>query len=164
MLTTNLLAALLPLALAAPAPDEKKVVLPASPPPRVGCVAALDPAAGEITLHEVSQQVVPELRTELRTINGKKVEVQVTVYQAVLVQQQRKLSLKEGKAFDTSGTSLEPEEVWKRLKIGTAVLISADGNKVDPAYLGIIAKEAVILAIPAGTDAAVPQPAKISPP
>jgi hypothetical protein len=164
MISSSILAALLPLTLAAPAPEEKPATLPTTPPPRITNVATLDPQAGEIVLHEVTQQAVPELRKQIRTVNGKAVEVEYTVYVPVLVQQQRKFSLKEGKALDTTGAPLEAAEVWKRLKVGAAVLVSGDGNKVDPAYLGIVAKDAVILAFPPGPDAPIPQPAKIPPP
>jgi hypothetical protein len=163
MISTSLLAVVLPLALAAPGPDEKKAALPTTPPPRIASVSELKPEEGEITLHEVTQQMVPELRKEQRTVNGKTVEVTVTHYRAVVVQQQRKCYLKEGKAYDTAGAPLEAAEVWKRLKVGAPVLVSADGNKVDPAYLGVVAKEAVILAFPDGLDTPVPLPAKPPP-
>jgi hypothetical protein len=164
MASTSFLAVVLPLALAAPGPDEKKTALPTTPPPRIACVSALKPEEDEITLHEVTVQMVPELRKELRTVNGKTVEVAATYYKAVVVQQQRKCYLKEGKAYDTAGATLEAAEVWKRLKVGSPVLVSGDGNKVDPAYLGVVAKEAVILTFPDGLDTPVTLPAKIPPP
>jgi hypothetical protein len=163
MTSTTFLAVVLPLALAAPGPEEKKAAFPTTPPPRIACVGALKPEEGEITLHEVTVQMVPELRKELRTVNGKTVEVAATFYRAVVVQQQRKCYLKEGKAYDTAGAPLEAAEVWKRLKVGSPVLVSGDGNKVDPVYLGVVAKEAVILAFPDGLDTVTPPPAKLPP-
>jgi hypothetical protein len=163
MTLTTVFVAVLPFALAAPAPEEKKAALPQTVPPRIANVAALDPAEGEIILHEVTQRVVPEVRKQIRTVNGKAVEIEMTVYVPVLEQRQRKLSLKEGKVFDTAGALMEAAEVWKRLKVGAAVLVSGDGKMVDPAYLGIVTKETVILAFPTGPDTIIPEPARPAP-
>lgn len=56
--------------------------------------------------------------------------------------------LKEGEVYDAEGNRLEVQEARKRLAAGSLVLVSASGKKVDPAYLRIIDKAALILVPP----------------
>jgi hypothetical protein len=57
-------------------------------------------------------------------------------------------SLREGKVFDVDGQQLGAEAAKKRLVPGGTVLVSTSGKRVDPAYLRIIEKAAVILVHP----------------
>jgi hypothetical protein len=59
-------------------------------------------------------------------------------------------SLSDGKVFDIEGHQLDAEAVKQRLRPGGTVLVSTSGKKVDPAYLRIIEKTAVILVHPPG--------------
>jgi hypothetical protein len=52
---------------------------------------------------------------------------------------------KEIDAFDPKGKKLTADEVAKRLKPGSVVLISVDEKPVDPAYLAIVKDDTVIL-------------------
>jgi hypothetical protein len=54
-------------------------------------------------------------------------------------------SIREGKVFDVEGHQLDAEAVKKRLVPGDTVLVSTSGKRVDPAYLRIIEKTAVVL-------------------
>jgi hypothetical protein len=50
--------------------------------------------------------------------------------------------------FDGEGTRLESESVWKEIKPGSNVLLSADGKPVSPVYLKLLKKDIYILVVP----------------
>jgi hypothetical protein len=57
-------------------------------------------------------------------------------------------SLKEGEVFDAEGNRLDAEAAKTRLVVGATVLVSTSEKKVDPAYLRIVEKKALILVHP----------------
>ena len=57
-----------------------------------------------------------------------------------------KPAFKEIDAFDPKGKKLTADEVVKRIKPGSVVLVSVDEKPVDPAYLSIVKDDTVILA------------------
>jgi uncharacterized protein (TIGR03067 family) len=54
-------------------------------------------------------------------------------------------TLTETKIYDASGKKITAEQCRKRVKLGTVVLVSADKNMPDPAYLKVVRDDAVIL-------------------
>ena len=46
---------------------------------------------------------------------------------------------------DASGKKLSADDFATRVTIGTVVLVAADGNKVDPAYLSVMKSDTVVL-------------------
>jgi hypothetical protein len=58
-------------------------------------------------------------------------------------------SLKEGEILDGEGKKLDIQTAKKRIAVGDTVLVADAGRKIDPAYLRVIKKEAVILVHPA---------------
>lgn len=70
-------------------------------------------------------------------------------------------SAKDMKVLDSTGKELKKEEGWKMLKPGMVVLTTTDANGVDPAYLKLLTKDALILVLPASKlvgGAAAPAP------
>jgi hypothetical protein len=57
---------------------------------------------------------------------------------------------------DASGKKLSAADFTKRVTIGTVVVVAADGNKVDPAYLTVMKDDTVILGGVAATTGASP--------
>ena len=57
-----------------------------------------------------------------------------------------KPAFKDIDASDPKGKKLTADEVAKRLKPGTVVLVSVDEKPVDPVYLSIVKDDTVILA------------------
>jgi hypothetical protein len=47
--------------------------------------------------------------------------------------------------YDAAGKKLDSDEFRKRVKAGSVVLAASDENKVDPAYLGVLKQDAVVL-------------------
>src|SRR5262249_4065158 len=150
MIPSGVLAAVCLSIAAAPAPADVQPKLPGSPPPYIVAAAEGNKDAGEIIYHEVV--LVPVLREEIVLKNGK--QEKVTTYATVPTARHVKFSIKSGSVFDVKGNKLEDEAVWKRVAVGSAVLIAVDGKKVDPAYLQIVKDDPLIL---------VPPPPKLQP-
>jgi hypothetical protein len=142
---------------------QEKPKTPTGLPPTFATVIALDKPQAVLDLAEVTVSMVPEERVKLVTKDGKAVEVRYTVYRPVAEQHIRKLELKSAEVFDARGKKLGSEEVWKRLAVGATVLVSTDGRAVDPAYLGVLAQDALVFVSPqyaAHTGGSAPPPPK----
>jgi len=53
--------------------------------------------------------------------------------------------IKDIEAYDPKGKRLSAEDLLKRVKAGTMVLVAADEKHVDPAFLSILKDDAVVL-------------------
>lgn len=100
----------------------EKIVLPAGEPPQFFIVTAVNKEG---------------LVVQRRYPPTKEVDAPAVI--------EYKAALKAIKARTTKGALLTPEEVAKQLTPGRVVLVSADENTVDPAFLAIIKEDAVIL-------------------
>jgi hypothetical protein len=119
--------------------DERRV--PSRPQPEFAFVGAVDQAAGEVTIIQVRAVTItvpvpgPKgdvrnvLRTELRTI-------------------EKKVKLDKASVSDAGGNKLAGKALWARLKKGDKVLLSTDGQAVDPAYLRTLQPSTLILVVP----------------
>jgi len=122
--------------------------LPKGPPPQMAVVHALDLEKGQIELTEVLARLVPVTRTKRVLKDGKNEDVTYTSYQQVWESRVKPFDLAKSEAFDADGNKLERAELTKRLRLGVAVVIAADGREVDPIYRRALAKDAVILVSP----------------
>jgi hypothetical protein len=143
-------------ALAVPAGDEKTPD-PTGAPPTIQFVSAVDAAQATITVLRAEPVKVAVQITEIVNVGGQQVPVTKTVTR----DEQRivyvTLSLKNAQVQTASGLRLETADAFKRLKPGMAVVVSADGKAVSPAYLGIVQPETIVL-IPPAAPAAPPMP------
>jgi hypothetical protein len=55
------------------------------------------------------------------------------------------VSLESATFTDAGGTKIDSADLAKRLEVGTAVVVSADGKEIDPAYLKALAKDTVVI-------------------
>jgi hypothetical protein len=148
MVRTKLLVVLSLVIAATMATAQEKPKTPTGLPPTFATVVVLDKPQAVIDLAEVTVRMVPEERVKLVTKDGKAEEVKYTVLRPVAEQHIRRLELKSAEVFDARGKKLGSEEVWKRLAVGATVLVSADGQSVDPAYLGVLAQDALVFVSP----------------
>jgi hypothetical protein len=141
-MSPTLLAAVLASAVAAPAPAEE-IKPPAGPPP-AQVVASMD-KDGNI---EVVQTVV-EYRTEVRTVTkvvmGRKLAENYTVTVPVTRQTRQQFVAKDAKVYTAGGKEVDAKDVPEKLKKPTIVLLSANGQKVDPFYLKIIKEDTLVI-------------------
>jgi hypothetical protein len=140
-LVSTLIAAAL---LAAPAPGNKPG-FPDGPTPTIATVAAIDKDGGTCTLRTTLVTQVTENRAVVEVVNGVAVKKIVTVTRLVTEAKEEKVSIKDTPIADAEGNKVAEDDAWKRLTPGTTVVISADGNKVDPAYLAAFKKETLVL-------------------
>jgi len=105
---------------------------PTTAPPRFVVVSGVDPEDGTVAYLETRSLVV-ETQREPRVI------VDVTT---------RQLSLKDARTWTADGKELPPAEALNRLKPGLTVLLSAHGQKPDPAFLRVLKEGTLILVEP----------------
>jgi hypothetical protein len=123
-------------------------------PPKV-MVAQVDDNGRPFLLVEVVEMVARQVKVPVQVNN---VTEERTVTQYVPVQRRVRVHLDKGKArfFDATGKALGPKELAKRLKGETPVLVSTDGNVVDPFYLRLARPETVVVVSPEFAQATVP--------
>jgi hypothetical protein len=139
-LPTVLAAALL----AAPAPEEKPTP-PTGPTPTLATVAEVDQTAGTCLLRTTRVNQVTANRIVTENVNGMIVKKVVPETRLVTEVADDKVSVKDSTITDAAGNKIAEEDAWKRLTPGTTVVVSADGNKVDPAYLAPFKKETLVI-------------------
>jgi hypothetical protein len=113
---------------------------------------------GNILIRQQVMEFVPVLEEAVVEENGQKKKVAVTTYRQVARVIESKLEGKSTQFFGTDGKEVDAKEAAKTLEKETAVLLSADGSKVDPFYLRFIKDGTLILAAPRKTTAPVPVP------
>jgi hypothetical protein len=128
--------------------------LPKGPPP-LTALAVIEPK-GRLTLR------VPVACYEPQTVripsgHGSGQAVAVTSYMPAVKEQVQVHDLKEVKAYDADGKRLIAGALAAKLRKECPVLVSANGEKVDPFYLQLVKEGTVILVVP-------PSPAPVVPP
>jgi hypothetical protein len=97
----------------------------------------------------VVREQVTEYRTETRVVEqvvcGVKVNRAVTVTVPVTTAVQRKYSAKAFEVYDASGKKVAGKKLSEALKKEKAVLVSVDGQKVDPFYLQLVKKDTLVV-------------------
>jgi hypothetical protein len=145
-------------AVAAPAPAEEAIKPPQGLPP-TQVIASVN-KDGEFEI--VQTVLVPETRSEERTVNMNGVPVkqvvQVTVFKTEQVS--RRLKGEGVKVYTAGGKEVDAKDVPAKLKSPTIVLLAADGKKVDPFYLKLIKPEALVIVAPVPSPTVVPAPEK----
>jgi hypothetical protein len=145
---------LLPLALlaavpAAPAPKGGEA--PKGPPPEIRIVKMNDKGdlVSEITVMTSRVEIVERTVEEL--VNGMKVQRKVAQAVPVMVHERRQVVYpsKGVKAFTADGKAVALRDLAKRLAGPTPVVVSADDRPVDPAYLRLFNKDALVFVLPA---------------
>jgi hypothetical protein len=137
-----LLAAVLSAAVAAPAPAEE-VKPPAGPPPAQ--VVASMGKDGVIEVIQTVMELVPETRTMTKVVMGKMITETYTVTVPVTRQTRQQFAAKDAKVYTAGGKEVDAKDVPEKLKKPTIVLLSANGQKVDPFYLKIIKEDTLVI-------------------
>jgi hypothetical protein len=132
--------------LAAPAPETP---LPTGPAPQLAVVRLnSDGNLVQRVTVEVAKEVLREIK---KTIDGREVVVQ---QKFIIIEQTFVDEARAGKglaAFDATGKQVPADRLPGLLAKDTLVLISADGNKLDPAYLRVIKDGTLVLVLPRQT-------------
>jgi hypothetical protein len=139
----------------APAPADVPSVLPKGTPPQFVFVSGIDKDKGTLKIQStVSVPVTKEVTIE-SVINGMKVKqtVNVTVYEVST--KEESFPLASFRVLDSQGKEIDADVAWKKLADGKLMIRQPGPEPLDPSYLKLLAKDALILA---------PKPAKDAPP
>jgi hypothetical protein len=117
---------------------------PPGPPPTMIVVGSVDPM-GTLTATQRVTRIVPVTVEKEVVQAGVAMKVTVTEYQKVEETVTTKVALKDYTIHDAKGEKVKPDAALKRLTSGSVILVSANGQKVDPAYLRIIKDDTLIL-------------------
>jgi hypothetical protein len=161
-MSPTLFAVVLATTVTAPAPVEEDVKPPKGPQPlQVLAHVAED---GNIEITQVLTVYRAETRTRVVNVNGTPVSQQYTVTVPQAVPVTRRLLAKSVQVSTAGGKAVDPKDVPAKLKKPTPVLLSADGNKIDPFYLKIVKEGTLVLVMPGFTVGEVRPPSLPQPP
>ena len=146
-MTRQLFSAALLLVLGGAAWAEDKPKLPKGPPP-FQALARATLNKGVIEFRLTVPYLVQVFQETKTVVEGKEVIKTTVVAKLVTREDARQVKEKELQAFDATGKKVSAKALLKRLKKPGAVLVSADGAKVDPFYLEIIKKDTLVLILP----------------
>ena len=130
---------------------------PAAPahilPPRFAMVGAIDKDKNALELCEVHMSFVPVevekivVRDVVRNgkIEKEEVRLKVMEFRSVFETKMTRVALDSSQMYDAAGQKLTGKEVIDRLRVGSAVLIAADGNRVDAVFTNLLTKDAIII-------------------
>jgi hypothetical protein len=155
------------LTVAAPAPAEEETQPPKGPPP-LAVLARMD-KDGNFEITRPTTVYRQETRTHVVTVNGQAVEQTHTVAVPTTVNQTVLYAAKSVKVYGIDGKEVEQDRVADVLRQRTVILLSANGQSVDPFYLKVVRPGTLILVGPATGDGApavgaVPAPVPPAPP
>jgi hypothetical protein len=129
----------------APLPNIDEKVTVSTPSPKIVVVDKVDKEKQLLTIQEVRLVPVLEERAVQENVGGQVVVRKQVVTRYQMVTQNVQYSLKDGKVRDTTGKLVPAENVLERIKAGSALLLVLGADRVDPAYLKIVSKDALIL-------------------
>ncbi len=131
---------------------------PLGPPPVFKVVNSFDKTKGQIIFLETLTRQVPVTVERIVIVDGVQQKVTETRYVTELMQQLAVHDATQGRAITPDGKQLPIDEMWKRLKVNTVVLVSGHGNTPNQVFLRALSAETLIL-IP-GPPAPPPEPKK----
>lgn len=100
---------------------------------------------GRIVSRREVVEAVPVTVTEKVNVNGREEERTITKYVTQVRMVEQAWELKKVKAGTAGGKKLDAEAVEKRLGKAQAIIVSADGKEVDPVYLKLFDKDALVI-------------------
>jgi hypothetical protein len=156
-MSSSLLAAVL--ALAAPLPADEAPKAPQGLPPTQVIARADKDGTIEVLRTGVVYRV--EDRTRAVNVNGRVVQVVEKVSVPMTSEITVKYAAKDARLFTAAGKELDPKELPERLKKKTIVLLSENGQLVDPFYLKVVKEDTLVLVVTAPPP--MPAPGVVTP-
>jgi hypothetical protein len=118
---------------------------PNGPPPSFKIVTSTDSAKGHIVFHEPVYRTVPVQKEIVEIVNGQQVKKTVTEYVTVAETRETKIDATNSRVITPDGKQLPIDEVWKRLKANTVVVVSANSSTPPAPYLRALSAETLII-------------------
>jgi hypothetical protein len=129
-------------------PSQDKPHLPKGPQPRQVLATAGLAEGGVIVFKFSSVDCVVQLEETKVVVGGKEVTRRHMKMVPVTRQGEQRVKSADIQAATAGGKKVDAKELPKLLKKATAVLISADGKKVDPFYLKVLKEDTLVLVLP----------------
>jgi hypothetical protein len=108
-------------------------------------VDSTDKAKGQITFLETVTRAVPERKDVAVNIDGMQVIKIVTSYVFVYEQRTTTIDAAKSRFITPDGKQLPIDEVWKRLKKDTVVVVSGDDTAPAQAYLRALSPDTLVI-------------------
>jgi hypothetical protein len=140
---------------AAPVPERPALEKPQTPPPTMAAAEIGKDGALLIERTAVRSEVA-QVTEEVVLPGGRKEARTRLVPRQVILTTMEKVELKDVQAFGSDGKQIDTAKLAELLKKSTPVLVSTDGQKVDPYYLQLVKEGAVVLVLPAPKAPAAP--------
>ncbi len=118
---------------------------PQGPPPAFKVVASTKPDKGELVFLETVTRMVPVQKQVVVIKNGQQVTETVTEYVSFLEQRHVLIDIGKSRVITPDGKQLPIDEVWKRLKAGTVIVLAADANTPAQIYLRALNAETLVI-------------------
>src|SRR4051812_41673874 len=145
MRATALLVFLFMLTVVSTARAEEKPSLSPGVPPWFATVGKVDLKTKTLVLHIRTVHFVTEEVMKNAVVDGKTTGVQQKVVHPVYETRTREVPLESATFREAGGKGVKATDLAKRLEVGTAVVVSADGQVIDSTYLTALAKDAIII-------------------
>jgi hypothetical protein len=137
------------------------------PAPTFKTVSSTDKEKGHIFIVQTTMRAVPVQKVVEVVKDGIKQLATLTEYVPVYEQITIAIDATKSRVITPDGKQLPIDEVWKRLKAKSVIVVSADGKTPDADYLRVLRPETLIL-IPAQVGPPMPliapKPEPIDPP
>src|SRR5580765_8402219 len=118
---------------------------PKGSPPTFKVVDGTDPKTGKILFKEIRHQVVQVIEKRQVLENGKNVIVDVAVNKFVPVEYTSIIEANKCQIITPDGKQLPIDQVWKRVKAKSVVVVSGTGQTPGEAYLRLLAADTIVI-------------------
>jgi hypothetical protein len=108
-------------------------------------VVNADKAKGTIVFQEIVLRTVIVEREVEEIVNGQAVKRKVQVPETVAVQELVAIKVGAGKVITPDGKQVSNEDLWKRLKKGIVVVVSASSEAPAQMYLRALHAETLVI-------------------
>jgi hypothetical protein len=114
-------------------------------PPAFKMVANVDQKKGQIVILETVYKAVPVTVERVVIVNGQQQRVTETQQQFVAEQRMVVVDMANSRVITPDEKQLQIDDVWKKLKANSVIIMSADGKTPAAAYLRALNPEALVL-------------------
>ena len=118
---------------------------PKGSPPVFKVVDTTEPKSGKILFKEIVHQAVQVFEKRKVLQNGVEVVVDVAVNKFVAVEVMTLIEANKCQIITPDGKQLPIDEVWKRVKAKSVVVVSGTGETPGQVYLNLLAADTIII-------------------
>jgi hypothetical protein len=108
-------------------------------------VANVDEKKGQVFIVETLHKAVPVTVERVVVVNGKEERVTETRQQMVAEQRMIVIDMSNSRVITPDEKQLPLDDVWKKMKANSVIVMSANGNTPAAAYLRALNPETMVL-------------------